>query len=80
MKLALIRRSFSATGGAELYLQRLLAGLVREGHEVDLFAEKWEGQAEGVVPAELGGRERNGGWDAPEAVVLSLWILSSSFA
>jgi UDP-glucose:(heptosyl)LPS alpha-1,3-glucosyltransferase len=48
MKLALIRRSFSATGGAELYLQRLLAGLVREGHEVDLFAEKWEGQADGV--------------------------------
>ncbi|MBK8092333.1 MAG: glycosyltransferase family 4 protein [Verrucomicrobiaceae bacterium] len=48
MRLALIRRSFSATGGAELYLQRLLAGLVADGNEVHLFAEQWEGQAEGV--------------------------------
>lgn len=48
MKLALIRRQFSATGGAELYVQRLLAALVSAGHETHLFAEKWQGQATGV--------------------------------
>jgi len=49
MRLALIRRQFSATGGAELYLQRLLAALVKAGHEVHLYAEGWQGQAEGVT-------------------------------
>lgn len=48
MKIALIRRQFSATGGAELYVQRLLAALSEAGHETHLFAEKWEGQAAGV--------------------------------
>lgn len=48
MKLALIRRQFSATGGAELYLQRLLQALVKSGHEPHLFAESWEGQLSGV--------------------------------
>lgn len=48
MKLALVRRQFSATGGAELYVQRLLAALTAAGHETHLFAEKWHGQAEGV--------------------------------
>ena len=49
MKIALIRRQFSATGGAELYVQRLLAALGSAGHECHLFAESWQGQAEGVV-------------------------------
>ncbi len=48
MKLALIRRHYSATGGAELYVQRLLGALTAAGHETHLFAEKWQGQAEGV--------------------------------
>lgn len=48
MKLALIRRQFSATGGAELYVQRLLTALVSAGHETHLLAEKWQGQAAGV--------------------------------
>ena len=48
MKLALIRRQFSATGGAELYVQRLLGALASAGHETHLFAEKWEGQAANV--------------------------------
>ncbi len=43
MKLALIRRQFTATGGAELYLQRLLAALAARGHELHLFAEAWDG-------------------------------------
>ena len=48
MKLALIRCSFSATGGAELYLQRLLAALALAGHEVHLFAESWAETPSGV--------------------------------
>lgn len=48
MRLALIRRQFSATGGAELYVQRLLSALLAAGHEPHIFAERWQGQAEGV--------------------------------
>jgi UDP-glucose:(heptosyl)LPS alpha-1,3-glucosyltransferase len=48
MKLALIRRQFSATGGAELYLQRLLRALAQKGHELHLFAEAWK-----ETPAEV---------------------------
>jgi UDP-glucose:(heptosyl)LPS alpha-1,3-glucosyltransferase len=48
MKLAVIRRQLSATGGAELYLQRLMTALVDAGHEVHLFAEAWSGQAKDV--------------------------------
>ncbi|HKS37250.1 MAG TPA: glycosyltransferase family 4 protein, partial [Verrucomicrobiae bacterium] len=48
MKLALIRRQFAATGGAELYLQRLLRALVTQGHEPHLFAESWDDALDGV--------------------------------
>lgn len=41
MKLALIRRQFAATGGAELYTRRLCQALAAKGHEVHLFAENW---------------------------------------
>lgn len=43
MKLALIRRKFSSSGGAELYLQRLMDALVDAGHSLHLFTESWEG-------------------------------------
>ncbi|MBI3879872.1 MAG: glycosyltransferase family 4 protein [Verrucomicrobia bacterium] len=49
MKLALIRRQFSASGGAELYLQRLLEALAGAGHELHLFAEKWDTVPAGVT-------------------------------
>ena len=49
MKLAFIRRQFSPTGGAELYLQQLLAALAERGHELHLFAEAWEGAPTGVT-------------------------------
>jgi len=49
MKLALIRRHFSATGGAELYLQRLLAALAKAGHELHLFTESWSNAPQGVI-------------------------------
>lgn len=48
MKLALIRHQFAATGGAELYLQRLLGGLVAQGHEPHLFAAAWDATQDGV--------------------------------
>ncbi|MEI7733088.1 MAG: glycosyltransferase family 4 protein [Verrucomicrobiota bacterium] len=48
MKIALIRRQFSATGGAELYLQRLLGALQQAGHEIHLFAEAWEQPPAGI--------------------------------
>ncbi|HTB82147.1 MAG TPA: glycosyltransferase family 4 protein [Candidatus Sulfotelmatobacter sp.] len=48
MKLALIRRQFAATGGAELYLQRLLAALAARGHQLHLFAEAWGDAPAGV--------------------------------
>jgi UDP-glucose:(heptosyl)LPS alpha-1,3-glucosyltransferase len=48
MKIALIRRRFSASGGAELYTQRLLAGLLSRGHETHLFAEHWDVTEPGI--------------------------------
>ena len=39
MKLALIRRQFAAVGGAELYLQRLLAGQVEVGDVVEIAVD-----------------------------------------
>lgn len=49
MKIALIRRNFSAIGGAELYLQRLVAGLAATGHEPHLFAEFWTEDAPATI-------------------------------
>jgi UDP-glucose:(heptosyl)LPS alpha-1,3-glucosyltransferase len=49
VKLALIRRQFSATGGAELYLQRLLDSLAKAGHQLHLFTEAWSEKPAGVV-------------------------------
>jgi len=49
MKLAFIRRQFSATGGAELYLQRLLAALAEQNHDLHLFSESWEAMPAGVT-------------------------------
>lgn len=49
MKLALIRRTGSKHGGAELYTGRLLAALVEAGHEVHLFAEDWAELPVGVT-------------------------------
>jgi UDP-glucose:(heptosyl)LPS alpha-1,3-glucosyltransferase len=54
MKLALIRRQFSATGGAELYLQRLLRALAERNHELHLFTESWEAMPEGVTLHSIG--------------------------
>lgn len=49
MKLALIRRQYAATGGAELYLQRLITALVDSGHDVHLYAQEWQGASPGIT-------------------------------
>lgn len=45
MKIGLVRRGFSATGGAEKYLHRLTVALEEAGHEAVLFAGRdWPAQ------------------------------------
>ena len=42
MKIGLIRRGYSETGGAEAYLRRFAAGIVASGHQCALFtSRKW---------------------------------------
>jgi UDP-glucose:(heptosyl)LPS alpha-1,3-glucosyltransferase len=41
MRVVLVRRGWSATGGAESYLQRLASSLVEAGHEADLVGSGW---------------------------------------
>src|SRR5438093_13519022 len=38
MKIALVRRGYSASGGAEAFLKRFAQALVEKGHECVLFA------------------------------------------
>ncbi len=38
LRLALVRRGYSATGGAEAYLKRLARGVIEAGHKVQLIA------------------------------------------
>ena len=40
-RIALLRRRFSPTGGAERYLLRLAAGLATAGHHLTLYCEEW---------------------------------------
>lgn len=40
-RIALLRRRFSPTGGAERYLLRLASGLVAQGHHLTLYCEDW---------------------------------------
>src|ERR1700761_1125408 len=40
-RIALLRRRFSPTGGAERYLLRLASGLASQGHHLTLYCEDW---------------------------------------
>jgi UDP-glucose:(heptosyl)LPS alpha-1,3-glucosyltransferase len=40
-RIALLRRRFSPTGGAERYLLRLATGLAAQGHHLTLYCEEW---------------------------------------
>lgn len=41
MRLAFIKKRFSIHGGAERYLQTLITGLLKLGHEIHVFANQW---------------------------------------
>ena len=42
LNIALVRRGYSPSGGAEAYLKRLAHGIVEAGHEVQLIAtDEW---------------------------------------
>jgi UDP-glucose:(heptosyl)LPS alpha-1,3-glucosyltransferase len=41
MKIALVRRGYSRTGGAEAYLRRFAEAAVAAGHTIILFSERW---------------------------------------
>jgi len=47
MKIALIHKNFSHYGGTERYITNLSKALLNAGHEVHVFANKWE-EADGV--------------------------------
>lgn len=47
MKIALIHKNFSHYGGTERYITNLSRALLNAGHEVHVFANKWE-EAEGI--------------------------------
>ncbi|MFH0926790.1 MAG: glycosyltransferase family 4 protein [bacterium] len=49
MKIALVRKKYISHGGAERYLQNLIEELLETGHEVHLFANKWEITGEKVL-------------------------------
>ena len=41
MKIGLVRRGYSRTGGAEAYLRRFAEGAAAAGHTPVLFSEQW---------------------------------------
>ena len=49
MKLAIIRQKYSAFGGAERFIERLLPGLAENGVDVSLIARKWSGEASSTM-------------------------------
>lgn len=48
MKIGVVRQRFVAHGGAERYLQAVVAELAARGHEVHVFANAWVGQDSGA--------------------------------
>jgi len=44
LKIALIRQKYTPFGGAERYMARFVDGLMADGHEVHVFASKWDGE------------------------------------
>jgi UDP-glucose:(heptosyl)LPS alpha-1,3-glucosyltransferase len=55
MKIAFVRKSYTPYGGAERYLSQLMERLGVQGHEVHLFAHRWEAQNSGEGPDGKGG-------------------------
>ncbi len=55
MKIAFVRKAYTPYGGAEKYLSQLLERLAGQGHEIHIFANRWE----------TGGADRKGGCGGP---------------
>lgn len=74
VKIALIRRQFSGTGGAELYLDRLIEALAGAGHDLHLFTERWPGKGPGVTthPVPISGTRASRPQRFAEAVDLAV--------
>lgn len=49
MRIGLLRRRWSTHGGAERFADQFMAALARDGHEVHLFAARWDRPPAGVV-------------------------------
>jgi UDP-glucose:(heptosyl)LPS alpha-1,3-glucosyltransferase len=49
VRIGLLRRRWSAHGGAERFTDQFMAALVRHGHEVHLFAARWDRPPAGVA-------------------------------
>jgi UDP-glucose:(heptosyl)LPS alpha-1,3-glucosyltransferase len=60
MKIAIIRRKYTPTGGAELYAHRLLMALVQAGHEVHLFSQEWIDPNSGIKSHRVNSSRRRG--------------------
>lgn len=56
MRIGIIRYRYTPYGGAEVFVMRLINGLLEKGHIVEVFSSNWEGEEGGVAG---GGR---GGW------------------
>jgi len=52
MKIAFVRKTYTPYGGAEKYLSLLMERLGEQGHEIHIFANRWE---EGAKQREKGG-------------------------
>jgi len=48
VKIAFVRKAYSPYGGAERYLGQLLERLSQQGHEIHVFAHRWEYEKEAV--------------------------------
>jgi UDP-glucose:(heptosyl)LPS alpha-1,3-glucosyltransferase len=54
MKIAFVRKAYTPYGGAERYLSQLMERLWLQGHEVHVFAHRWEGGQRDETQAEKG--------------------------
>jgi len=60
MRIGVVRRGYSRTGGAEAYLRRFADGLCAAGHEVVLFTEKWPAAEWSHAHVAIGSRSPRG--------------------
>lgn len=53
LRIGLIRKHYTPYGGAEVFLQRFMAELLKRGHTLDIFSTGWE-ESEGVRVHKIG--------------------------